>query len=141
MNFIGRKLYYDTTTGTIIVNTGEMVGGVSPASLEQDIKAYTALSERNRETFNVLELPYGAYSQDFAECNGYRVNIETKELEFSYPDPNEPEKPVEFVKPLSVEVEELRKENVLLKAQSQALADRTDFHDELIAEMAMTIYS
>lgn len=38
------------------------------------------------------------------------------------------------------EIEVLQQENVLLKAQNQALADRTDFHEELIVELAMQIY-
>lgn len=86
---IGRKIYYDTNTGNTIVDTGEKIGSVTATTIEQDIDVYTDLSIRNRDTFDVLELPYGAYSQDFAECNGYRVNVETKTLEFSYPDPNE----------------------------------------------------
>jgi hypothetical protein len=40
----------------------------------------------------------------------------------------------------NVEVEELKQENILLKAQNQALTDRTDFHEDLIAEMAMLVY-
>ncbi|MFJ8268538.1 hypothetical protein [Peribacillus asahii] len=38
------------------------------------------------------------------------------------------------------EIEILKQENTLLKAQNQALTDRTDFHEELIAEMAMLVY-
>jgi len=38
----------------------------------------------------VLEPEYGQYAQDFAESNGYRVNPETKKLEFSYPDSEQP---------------------------------------------------
>lgn len=36
---------------------------------------------------------------------------------------------------------EIRQENTLLKAQSQANADRADFQEELIVEMAMIVYS
>jgi hypothetical protein len=38
------------------------------------------------------------------------------------------------------EVEILIQENTLLKAQIQATTDRSDFHEELIAEMAMMVY-
>ena len=41
---------------------------------------------------------------------------------------------------LEIENESLKNENVLLKAQNQALTERTDFHEELIAEMAMMVY-
>ncbi|MEK4255409.1 hypothetical protein [Ureibacillus sp. FSL K6-2830] len=99
---IGARIYYEIETGNVIVNTGERQGSVVPTTVEQDIQTYKALSERNRDTFDYIELEYGQYAQDFAESNGYRVNPETKELEFSFPNPNE-EEPQELVyqKPLS----------------------------------------
>lgn len=105
---IGRKIYYDKSTGNVIVDTGEQQGFVFSTTIEQDIQTYTALSERSRETFDVIELEYGQYAQDFRECDGYRVNPETGELEFSYPDHNteEPQEPV-YQKPLSEQVDEL----------------------------------
>ncbi|PWA08668.1 hypothetical protein DCC39_14615 [Pueribacillus theae] len=101
---IGRRIYHEKETGNVIIDTGERQGYVIPTTVEQDIETYKALSERNRDTFDVIELEYGQYAQDFAECNGYRVNPGTKELEFSYPDPNEPEKPPVYQKPLSESV-------------------------------------
>lgn len=101
-----RRIFYDKTTGESIVQDGYSEGMVIP-TIEQVIATYTALSERNRDTFDVLELPFGAYSQDFAECNGYRVNVETKTLEFSYPDPNEPSVEQPYQAPLSEQVKKL----------------------------------
>ncbi|MEH7389664.1 hypothetical protein [Bacillus sp. JJ1474] len=37
-------------------------------------------------------------------------------------------------------LEKLQQDNILLKAQNQALIERTDFHEELIAELAMFVY-
>jgi len=112
---IGRKIYYDLQTGNVILDTGERQGSVVQTTIEQDIQAYTVLSERNRETFDVLELEFSQYAKDFNESNGYRVNPETKDLEFSYPDPNLPPEeqpePV-YQKPLSEEVEELKAEDL-----------------------------
>ena len=105
---IGRKIYYEKLTGNIIIDTGERQGAVIATTIEQDIATFTALSERNQDTFDVIELPFGAFAQDFAECNGYRVNPETKQLEFSYPDPNEPDAQQEFRAPLSAEIESLK---------------------------------
>lgn len=107
--YIGRTVFYDKNTGDVIVDTQEKRGSATYREPDYYIERYTALIERIRETFDYIELEYGQYAQDFTECNGYRVNPETKELEFSYPDPNEeePQEPV-YQKPLSVEVEELK---------------------------------
>lgn len=107
MRRLGRKIYYDIPTGNVILDTGERQGSVVPTTVEQDVQTYKALSERNRETFDYIELEYGQYARDFAECNGYKVNPETKELEFSYPDPNEPEEEPIYQKPLSEQINEL----------------------------------
>lgn len=101
-----RRIFYDKITGEPIQEVGRSEGMNIP-TVEQDITTYSALSERNRDTFDVLELPFGAYSQDFAECNGYRVNVETKTLEFSYPDPNEPTLEQPYQAPLSEKVKQL----------------------------------
>jgi hypothetical protein len=113
MNFIGRKIYYDKTTGNVLVDTGEMMGAVIETTVDQDFETYQALKERVRDTVGVIQLEFGQYAEDFAQCNGYRVNPETKTLEFSYPDPNatEPQEPV-YVKPLTEQIEELRQENL-----------------------------
>lgn len=140
MLYIGRKIFYELETGNIIVNTGERQGFVTPTTIEQDINSFASLSEPNRETFDYIELEYGQYAQDFAESTGYRVNPETRELEFSYPDPNEPEAPQEFRPPLSMEVEELKQENELLKAQNNAISERADFIEDVVAEMAIQVY-
>lgn len=106
---IGRKIYYDKSTGNVILDTGEMMGAVIETTIEQDFETYQALKERVRDTVGVIQLEYGQYAADFAECNGYRVNPETLELEFSYPDPNttEPQEPV-YQKPLSEELKETK---------------------------------
>jgi hypothetical protein len=123
MNKIGRKIYYDKATGNVILDTGEKMGAVVETTVDQDFETYQVLKERVRDTVGVIQLEYGQYAADFAQCNGYRVNPETQELEFSYPDPNatEPQEPV-YRKPLSEELEETKQaiaELTLLLAQMQ----------------------
>ncbi|MEK4239731.1 MULTISPECIES: hypothetical protein [unclassified Paenibacillus] len=107
---IGRKIYYDKVTGVVLVDTGERSGSVVETTQEQDFKVYKVLAERVTETVGCLELEYGECGQDFRECNGYRVNIQTGKLEFSYPDPNvdpvEPQEP-QYIEPLTKKVETL----------------------------------
>ncbi len=112
---IGRKIYYELETGNVIQNTGERSDVVVETTREQDFAFYVSLSERVPETVGCLQLEYGEYAQDFAECNGYRVDVsgETPSLLFSYPEPGEPgEQPV-YRRPLSEQVAE----------QEQRLAD------------------
>lgn len=109
---MGRKLYYDKTTGHIIAEIGERDMYAVQTTVEQDIAVFRELSERNKDSFDFIQLEYGEYRQDFLESSGYRVNPETKELEFSYPNPNEPEAPPVYNKPLSEEIERLKVEDL-----------------------------
>lgn len=105
---IGRKIYYDITTGNLLLDTGELAGSVVPSTIDQDVLTFKELSERNRESFDVIELEYGQFAQDFTECSGYRVNPQTKEIEFSYPEPNQPEQPPVYQEPLTEQVKRLK---------------------------------
>lgn len=121
---IGRKIYYDKSTGNVIVDTGERSGDVVETTVEQDIAVYVALAERVPDTVGVLQLEYGQFAQDFAACNGYRVDISGDEpvLHFSYPDgTEEPEEPV-FQTPLSEQVKTLK---TTVDGQQQTLDDIT----------------
>ncbi|MED5050671.1 hypothetical protein P9850_02140 [Anoxybacillus rupiensis] len=114
INQIGRKIYYDKATGNVIVDTGEMMGAVVETTVDQDFETYQALKERVRDTVGVIQLEFGQYAQDFAECNGYRVNPETLELEFSYPDPNATEPEPVYQKSLTEQFRELEQQNAEL---------------------------
>jgi hypothetical protein len=50
------------------------------------------------------------------------------------------EQPVQLTEE-QLRLQTLEQENKLLKVQNKALSERTDFHEELIAEMAMIVYS
>jgi len=126
---IGARIYYDIETGEVILNTGERAGHVVELTPEQERERYTALAERVESSYSWIDLEYGQYREDFAICSGYRVNPETKTLEFSYPDPNEPETPPVYHKPLTEQVAELQDENAFLTlelATTQARLDQTE---------------
>lgn len=105
---IGRKVFYLISNGNIILITDQSKGLVKDSSIAEIIKEYKELAERTPESFDFIELRYGEYDEDFSIADGYRVNPETKELEFSYPDPNEPEVEQPYQAPLSVEVKNLK---------------------------------
>lgn len=107
---IGRRIYYDKATGNVILDTGERSGSVVETTIEQDFAAYVALAERVPETVGWIQLEYGQFSQDFASCSGYAVDVSgpEPELVFSYTDPEDPEAPPVYQKPLSEEVAEVK---------------------------------
>ncbi|WP_193723765.1 hypothetical protein [Paenibacillus sp. P13VS] len=138
---IGMKIYYDLHTGNVILNTGERSGDVVQTTREQDFEVYSSLAERIPETVGMLELDYGAYAADRAEGGMItRIDLETMEPLFTYPDPVDPEAPQEPRPALSKQVEALEQETLLLKAQSGALSERADFVEDVIAEMAVQVY-
>lgn len=87
---IGRRIYYDKVTGNKIIDTGELLYGGIETTIERDILVFKELSERNRDTFDVLELPYGTDKESFSKCKTYRIDPYTKEVLFTFPDPNSP---------------------------------------------------
>lgn len=101
---IGRRIYFDKSTGDVLVDTGNRQGSVTETTVEQDIEVYEELAERVRASYDYINLEYDQYAQDFAESNGYRVNPATKTLVFSYPDPNEPEIEQPYQAPLSEQI-------------------------------------
>ncbi|WP_239613959.1 hypothetical protein [Cohnella mopanensis] len=100
---IGRKIYYDLATGNIIQDIGDCSDDVIETTVEQDFAAYASLAERVPETVGCLQLAYREKEQDFEACSGYRVDVsgETPSLLFLYHDPNAPEEPPVYRKPLS----------------------------------------
>ncbi len=113
MEFTGKKIFYDKTTGIVLFDSGERTEYFSlPA--ERYFEIYPELRSLNISEVGILELEYGQYLQDFAESVGFRVNPETKTLEFSYPDPNAPEEPPVFQRPLTEQIAELTQRQVTM---------------------------
>ncbi|MHA7962886.1 hypothetical protein ACX93W_01990 [Paenibacillus sp. CAU 1782] len=132
---IGRRLYFELETGNIILDAGERSGNVIETTVEQDFDSYVALSARVPETVGMLQLEYGQYAEDFAACNGYRVDPDTEQVLFSYPDPEEPEVPI-FQRPLTETVAVLESENTALKLALAELAE-TQEADKLATQLAL----
>ena len=111
---IGRKVYYELSTGNIILDTGERSGDVVETTVEQDFASYQVLSTRVPNTIGVLELDHGAYASDFASCDGVRV--ENGELLFTYPDPSDPIAAPVPRKSLSTELDKLKTSQALMQS-------------------------
>lgn len=136
---IGRRIYFDLSTGEIIFDKGEMQGAVIRTDIENDIENYTVLSERNRGTYDFVEYPYGHLREDFMMASRYKINISTREPEFVYDDSGSSEPIFESV-PLTHRVESLEGESLsTMMALSEFYeASATDYtkreEAELIAE-------
>lgn len=120
---IGKRVYFDTKTGEIILNVGERSGWVVQTTIEDDIRAFKALSERNRDTFDFLEFEYGAHREQ-ESIGGYIVGVEleTKSLIFEYSTPDEQPPVVTTENPFD-SIRELKEENTTIKASMAELAE------------------
>ena len=92
--YIGKRIYYLKVDGRVILDTGEAEGWVNPTTTEQDWEIYSELSKYNKSEVDFIELQFGELRTEFAECTSYKVNVDTKTLEFDYtPKPEPPDVP------------------------------------------------
>lgn len=102
--YIGKRIYYLKTTGDVVWKIGEQEGWIveNPHELqdppltkkEYDFKIYTELQKYNPKEVDYIELKWGEFATEFAECTSSKVNVDTKQLEFDYtPIPDPPDTP------------------------------------------------
>ena len=92
--YIGKRIYYLKVDGRVVLDTGEAEGWVNPTTTEQDWEIYSELSKYNKSEVDFIELQFGEFKTEFAECTSYKVNVDTKTLEFDYtPKPEPPDVP------------------------------------------------
>lgn len=139
---IGMRIYYEKATGNVILNTGERQGSVIETTLEQDFETYKILSERVPETIGVVQLEYGRFREDFSQASGYRVNPDTEELEFSYPDlegdPEFPQEPV-YRMPLTERITAVESENAGMALELALTQARLDQAEQEQAELILSL--
>ena len=126
---IGTKIYYCLVTGNVIKIIGDMQGYVKETSFDEDIEIYTELKERDVNTIGLLQFSYGEYPILSKNSTGVMVNLETKELIFSYEElPAEPIEPT-WEEKMENKISILEAENDTLK---QELSITQDAVNELI---------
>lgn len=93
--YLGKRIYYLKVDGRVVLDTGEAEGWVNPTTTEQDWEIYTELSKYNKSEVDFIELQFGEFKTEFAECTSYHVDVAKKEIVFEYGEkPNPPEVPV-----------------------------------------------
>lgn len=99
------RAYYDKLTGNGI-EWYALIRGYRIPTFEEDYQSLKELSKRNTDTIGYIDFENGEYYQDFVQSNGcFRVDPQTLELEFSYPNATEPQEPV-YQKPLTEQLKE-----------------------------------
>ena len=126
---IGTKLYYCLLTGNVIKIIGDMQGYVRETTFDEDIEIYSELKEREKSSIRLLTFNYGEYPKLSKGSTGVMVNLETKELIFSYEElPTPPQEPTE-IEIIQEKISILEAENETLK---QELSITQDAVNELI---------
>lgn len=105
MNYIGRRIYYNPSDGMVIFHLGETLGNfVERPSVEEDLLIQEQLNNYTLDDLGVsidyIDLEYGVYQEEFDTCRTFRVNPETRSIEFSY-------KEGIYQKPLTEQLSEL----------------------------------
>lgn len=105
---IPRKIYYMKATGQFIYDTGQSMGtNTRETTIDEDFEIYVELSNYNKDAVGCIQLEIDQYKEEFDTSISFRVNLETKELEFSYREDEITNEPV-YEKPLTVQLEELK---------------------------------
>ena len=94
---IGTKMYYCLLTGNVIKIIGDCQGYVRETTFDEDIEIYSELKEREKSSIGLLTFDYGEYPKLSKGSTGVMVNLETKELIFTYEElPTPPQEPTEI---------------------------------------------
>ena len=126
---IGTKIYYCIITGNVIKIIGDCQGYVKETTFDEDLEIYTELKERDINTIGLLQFNYGEYPKLSKNSSGVIVDLETKELIFSYEElPAEPIEPT-WEEQMESKISILEAENEALK---QELSITQDAVNELI---------
>ena len=118
---IGTKIYYCLLTGNVIQVIGDMQGYVKETTFDEDIEIYIELKERDIESIGLLQFEYGEYPKLSQNASGVMVDLETKELIFSYEKlPQEPIEPTE-IEIMQNEIKALREELTQIQTSISSL--------------------
>lgn len=125
---IGTKIYYCLLTGNVIKIIGDMQGYIKETTFDEDIEIYTELKERDKNSIGLLQFEYGEYPKLSQNSTGVMVNLETKELIFSYEElPTPPQEPTWE--------EEIEKKISILEAENKAIKQELALTQDAVNEM------
>lgn len=144
---IGTKIYYCLVTGNVIKIIGDMMGYVKETTFDEDIEIYSELKERDIRNIGLLQFEYGEYPKLSKGSTGVMVDLETKELIFSYEElPQEPIEPTE-IEIIQNKISILEAENEKLKVEQEQqneeilvnMLANTEMFEMILGMMPMTL--
>ena len=127
----------------VITNGYGYITAVNSSAFLEDVSGWTEVDSGAGDKYHHAQGNYfplsimtdgGAYRYKLVD--GVPVECTPEEIQ-AQEAANQPEQ----VPTLLDEVESLKNENFMLKAQIQAMSDRNDFIEDCIAEMAMQVYA
>lgn len=122
----GRIVFYDVDNGQILIIVPSMKGMAKPKTPEEYIANYSILKDRERSSFDYIQLEYGQYDQDFFESSSQMVDSETKELKFYFPDSDDGETEIQPQKPLTEQIKDLsQRQDLMQKALDDVILGGT----------------
>jgi len=93
-----------------------MQGYVRETTFDEDYEIYSELKERNKSSIGLLQFEFGEYPKLSKGSTGVMVNLETKELIFSYEElPTPPQEPTE--------IEKIKEKISILEAENESLKE------------------
>ena len=129
---LGTKIYYCLLTGNVIKVIGDIQGYVKETTFDEDIEIYTELKERDINSIGLLTFKYGEYPKLSKNASGVMVDLETKELIFSYEElPTPPQEPTE--------IEIMQEKISILEAENKALREELTQIQTSIASLTSLI--
>ena len=132
MKQIGTKIYYCLFTGNVIKIIGDCQGYVKETTFDEDYEIYTELKERDKSKIGLLTFKYGEYPKLSQSSTGVMVNLETKELIFSYDElPQEPQEPTE--------IEIIQEKISILEAENKILKEELTLTQDAINEILFSV--
>ena len=132
MKQIGTKIYYCLFTGNVIKIIGDCQGYVKETTFDEDYEIYTELKERDKSKIGLLTFRYGEYPKLSQSSTGVMVNLETKELIFSYDElPQEPQEPTE--------IEIIQEKISILEAENKILKEELTLTQDAINEILFSV--
>lgn len=79
----GRKIYFEKTSGVIVIIIPERTGDVIQTTFEEDKLIIPLLTLFTEAELGVKQLAYGELSPEFVASRGARINPITLEIEFA----------------------------------------------------------